>query len=163
MKAFRATKKNFFSLPRMRRHLWEKGKDISLLFGTGWYYWENFRFIPPILPMVVSIDVSPLSMAFTCVYQLWQEWFQLEFSWSWRSSSPAKGGDPLRRLPSSPWICVVFTSIRSGHPLRRRGTELERFPRNYNFGFCESSSISCLISQHLPLQTLDSVSLFHFL
>lgn len=146
----------------MGRQLWKKGKDISLLFGTGWCYWENYRFIPPFLPTVVSIDVSPLRMAFTCVCQLWQEWLQLEFSWSGRSSSSAKDGAPLTRLPSSPWICVVFTSIRSGHPLRRRGTELERFPRNYSVGFRESCSISYLISQHLPLQASDSVSLFRF-
>lgn len=36
-------------------------------------------------------------------------------------------------------ISVVFTSVRTGPPLGRRGTELERLPRNYSSGIRERS------------------------
>lgn len=55
-------------------------------------------------------------------------------------------------------ISVVFTSVRTGLSLRRRGTELERLPRNYSLGIRERSFISCLISQHLPPRASNSVS-----
>ena len=68
---------NLFSLRRMRRQLWKKGKDIFL--GLVHIIGKATDFLPP-LPMVAPFELSPLGMAFMCVFHCSREDNQLEFS-----------------------------------------------------------------------------------